>query len=429
MERSIQWPLMFVAVYLLTGTFCETEVPDGKLRDPKFSIFQIIKFQNGPCRGGTTNRNGTCFTAAECENQGGTKGGDCADGFGVCCITMLAAGATTSLNQSYIVRGSSDSTALETGNHEYTICPCSTDVCRIRFDFTDFMIAGPYSSAGSNSAAALAANNVEGDSVGDCLTDTFSITGVSPTGGTPIICGMNTGQHVIVDSDGSTCHKVSLGIGQGTTMRSLDIMVTQYRCGEEIAGPPGCLQYHTEPAGMIRSFNFPNQAPAANVAGSVTHLSNQKYQICIRQPAGTNWICYVPCTSVAGAENGNTVTAQSSFGLSISPDAAASKSGVDAACDSDYITIPGGISDVNAMLATPPSAPTATRLCGREFNSATAQAFAANTKVCSTTMPYTVGVNFDANEVDANKANAMGHELAKAPGGIIGFSLCYTTST
>ena len=32
---------------------------------------------------------------------------------------------------------------------------------------------------------------------------------------------------------------------------------------------------------------------------SVTHLSNQEYEICIRTPSGVNHICYIPCTAPA----------------------------------------------------------------------------------------------------------------------------------
>ena len=45
----------------------------------------LSRFQNGPCAGGN-NMNGTCYTEAECESRGGTNGGTCASGFGVCCI-------------------------------------------------------------------------------------------------------------------------------------------------------------------------------------------------------------------------------------------------------------------------------------------------------------------------------------------------------
>ena len=54
-------------------------------------------------------------------------------GFGVCCILILSDGGTTSLNNSYLVQASS--TALGVGSREYTGCPCSSDICRIKFDF------------------------------------------------------------------------------------------------------------------------------------------------------------------------------------------------------------------------------------------------------------------------------------------------------
>jgi len=113
---------------------------DGEERDSRFSLFQIIKFANEPCIG--SNRNGTCFTKAECENEGGTESGSCADGFGVCCIRILGDGDSTSLNQSYIYQASS--TSLGVGSRQYTICPCSSDVCRIKFDFTSFNLAAPF---------------------------------------------------------------------------------------------------------------------------------------------------------------------------------------------------------------------------------------------------------------------------------------------
>ena len=45
----------------------------------------------------------------------------------------LTTGGTSSLNNSYI-QVTSD-TRLSTGSTQYTICPCSDDICRIKFDF------------------------------------------------------------------------------------------------------------------------------------------------------------------------------------------------------------------------------------------------------------------------------------------------------
>ena len=51
-----------------------------------FSIFQIVKFNNDHCNAidGTI---GTCYTASECTAKGGEERGNCASGFGVCCVS------------------------------------------------------------------------------------------------------------------------------------------------------------------------------------------------------------------------------------------------------------------------------------------------------------------------------------------------------
>lgn len=415
------YSVALIGLYLISPICCFQEA----VRDPKFSIFQIIKFQNGPCTGGT--RNGTCYTSAECSNAGGTKDGTCADGFGVCCVTILKSGAATSLNQSYIV-----DTTGSTG--QYTICPCSQDVCRIRFDFTAFTLAGPYNQVGTPGALGtqgdVSTTSIDlfyGDAVGDCLTDTFSIS--SSTGsGTPIICGTNTGQHVIVDTDGSGCSTVNVGIGATTTTtRSLDIMVTQFKCGDEMGGPPGCLQWFTTASGTVSSFNFPSQPATTTVANTVTHLSSQFYTSCIRKPVSTTSICFWPCNILAGIAIANMpATQQGSFGLSVSRNNAIAQAGAGSNCAADFISIPGSSIVIATMALAAGSQGTGDRYCGRTLNAdSTAQ---GNVSVCTNRTPYQIGVNFDENEAWAlATAKQNENEGAGAPGGIIGFSLCYQT--
>jgi len=389
-------------------------------RDARFSIFQIIKFANEPCVGST--RNGTCFTKQECEDQGGTESGSCADGFGTCCSVVLDEGGSSSLNQSYIVQASS--TSLTAGPMTYTICPCSTDVCRIRFDFTQMTLSAPDAPA---TGAGTAAGGDEASATGDCLIDTFSITG--PMGGSPVICGTNEGQHMIVDTDGSSCVTVNFGIGASSTTRQWDIMTTQYRCGEEAGGPPGCLQYHNSATGSFRSFNFPSQARGATVSDDVVHLSNQRYSICIRKPAGASYICYIPCTSqqTAAADD------QQSFGLSLSGAAAAQSVVGDTECSTDYIEIMGGTSIANVGIAGFIGGNNL--FCGRSFNSATDVAATIIASVCTTSVPFRVRVNFDSDEHNSGSnvaivdTNASDGEYLTRPGGIIGFSLCYATGS
>ena len=53
------------------------------------------------------------------------------------------------------------------------------------------------------------------------------------------------------------CNQASFLFGETTDTRDVDIKVTQYECGNEMGGPPDCLQFHTGSTGFIQSFNFP----------------------------------------------------------------------------------------------------------------------------------------------------------------------------
>jgi len=422
---------------IVTKISCSNEVMnekdvygnDGEERDSRFSLFQIIKFANEPCIG--SNRNGTCFTKAECENEGGTESGSCADGFGVCCIRILSDGESTSLNQSYIYQASS--TSLGVGSREYTICPCSSEVCRIKFDFTSFNLAAPF----TGTTGAVTAG-VDALRFGDCQIDTFSITSPGYTG-SPVICGTNEQQHMILDSDGSSCSKVNIGLGNGagTTAREWDIKVTQYTCGEEDGGPPGCLQWHTTATGSFRSFNFPLLARGGTVGSTVTHLSSQEYEICIRTPSGANHICYIACSSPNAAI---VVIDQASFGISIAG-ADASGNADNTYCSTDYLRITGGTTEALAQAGAIVALSPATLFCGRALTPANddrsiAVAYSATVSVCTFAQPFRVGVHFDADEfptvstiaiITAAAGTRATSETTTAPGGIVGFSLCYAT--
>lgn len=384
-------------------------------RKAKFSIFNIIKFENNPCVGGT--RNGTCFTEAECDDQGGEEDGECADGFGVCCIKTLECGQSVSLNTSFIVKTTSDTITQPSCN--YQICPCSSDVCRIKFDFTTFVIAGPVT-ATTVAATAGAAAVGTGGTIGDCVTDTANF--VSPGGkSSPIICGTNTGQHVFLDSNGNDCVSVNFAIGSTASTVSWDIKVTQYLCGNEMGGPQGCLQYFNSisGSGQISSFNYPVQASGTALADTVTHLSSQDYSACIRREATRTHICYIPCTTVTMATAGTGM--QSSFGLSVSDVAGIAAAAVDTECSTDFIEVVGA--NVVAIAAmTNAIVPIGNRFCGRYFNTRTSDG-AAPISLCTRSQPFKVGVFFDQSErTDASAMPEFGEEDG-FPGGIIGFCL------
>ena len=57
------------------------------------------------------------------------------------CLTVaLACGGSASENQTYLVQSS---VTTLTSPCTYTICPCSANICRIRFDFTVRILTGP----------------------------------------------------------------------------------------------------------------------------------------------------------------------------------------------------------------------------------------------------------------------------------------------
>ncbi|TRY61834.1 hypothetical protein TCAL_13320 [Tigriopus californicus] len=128
----------------------------------------------------------------------------------------LGCGGTSSENCTYLQQSGSSNPCT------FTICKCSSNICRIRLDFVvylgffSFSIAGP--SVGTTSVRAFSMN---GGAIGDCTTDTFSVTAPESVS-SPVICGFNTGQHMILDaSDG--CHLAAFDFGGTGTTRMFDI--------------------------------------------------------------------------------------------------------------------------------------------------------------------------------------------------------------
>merc|ERR1719362_541661 len=400
-----------------------TDTREGKV----LPVFQVVKFPNDVCAG--ASRNGTCYTAEECSTKGGTSDGSCASGFGVCCVFALSCGGSASENQTYLIQSS---VTTLTSPCKYTICPSSTDICRIRFDFTTMVLAGAV--AGTVTAAATAvgaAGTLNGPLIGDCVDDQFSISGGTGRS-TPTICGTNTGYHMIVDADstGNTCHTALFNIGgTTTTSRSWNVLITHYSCGDtDSSGWPGCLQYYTATANNIQNFGFPTSTTAA-VGAEVTHLSNQHYDICIRRASNFCYICYSPTIlATIIADGGTPEAAQISFGVSIGGIAAMPSSLISNTCTADWIELPGADTATIAAIAAA-ALTNGGRLCGRSLSSAagTTVAIATTGTVCARHLPFRVGVDFDSNEQDSSGAAiAVNTDDANgSPGGIIGFKLTY----
>merc|ERR1711992_214939 len=293
--------------------------------------------------------------------RNGVASGSCADGYGVCCVITLTCGATTRENCTYMSQDMSATPARDSDDSRscsYTICPVTSDVRRIRLELTTFDIEGPFTPAldgGAGATAGTVPTTAAGTAIGQCRGDQFvAATGL---GSSPIICGFNTGQHMILDTDGTMCVKAMFTFStSGNVQRSYRIHNVQFGGNNDMGGPTGCLQYYTGEMGTVNSFNW-------NGIGVGVHLANQDYNVCIRQRADACRICWAPITT--GTLTG--AVARGSFGVSngASPAGAMPKSGSDFACDAttaamqmqsnDFVTILGGNAAANniidAMLA------------------------------------------------------------------------------
>jgi len=386
-----------------------------------FPLFNVVKFENEPCNG-DSGRKGTCYTEQECGDLGGKKvGSTCADGFGVCCqFSEVKCGDSKSVNSTYLI----SSTVAASSSCTYEICPANSNICRIKFQFTKLTLANP----GLATAGASTAN--VGDSIGACSTDALHISTSGTGNGSPVICGTNTGQHMIMDSDGESCNNVNIVIGSSTaTTREWDIAVTQYDCIdttllENTAGPKGCLQYMTgDKNGAGRIDNFGSDITLTTFGASVTHLANQKYNICIRRHGTHNRICYQLVKDVSTSTSN-----QASFGLSIDDNAAAQSSTDDKCVGRDHITIPNAVEQSKSSTTSALDTHAAFKLCGRVFNNQHGQT--AIKTVCSNFQPFVVGVDFGFGEMTtATSATAINDEQKVHPSGAVGFHINFAQDT
>merc|ERR1719232_1454721 len=167
-----------------------TEDRSGK----SFSLFSIVQFPNQECTAASSSTTyGTCYTSSECTAKGGSSDGNCAAGFGVCCVIYSSScSGVISTNTTYIRNPSypSSYTPSSAGTCAYTVNKVSDDVCQLRLDFQT--MTGYYTGTS-----------------GLCGVDDFAAagqTGVDP----PTLCGTNTGYHMYVEFGNSATDTITL---------------------------------------------------------------------------------------------------------------------------------------------------------------------------------------------------------------------------
>jgi len=259
---------------LLCCPFLSFALPQER-QEKSFSLFSVLKWQNTGCQAvSDSNLQGVCYTKQECTDLGGEEDGNCAAGFGTCCIVKVKGttdnrGGTVTQNCSYIENVDFPAAEAATSANNYMITKCSSEICQIRLDF----IMG-------NFAQPVAATGV-------CTGDTVTVT-ASAGDRVPVLCGDITGQHLYFDAgDASATGTVAIATNAANAAggtKSWRIKVSQIECDSATRAPNGCLQYFLENTNTIQTFNWDGESARANMDGGL--LANQDYRACIRQNAG-----------------------------------------------------------------------------------------------------------------------------------------------
>jgi len=243
--------------------------PQGERKAKAIALFNVVTFPNVECQStkDTTNK-GTCFSSTECSDKGGTAEGNCASGFGVCCIVRITAetGGDVKVNNT-IIENKDYPTAYTTVSKTatYKLTPLNKEICFFRYDFIKMDLA-------------ITANT------GVC-DDKFNVAVPSAAGVSPsAICGLNDGQHLYSDvARVTSTTTVTIVTSTTTHSRKWKIKISQIGCDCPVLPDRGCTQFFTENCGTVTSLNF---------AATTQLLPIADLLICVRQNSGmcgTTW--------------------------------------------------------------------------------------------------------------------------------------------
>merc|ERR1712141_364318 len=89
-------------IFVAVTVFIVSVAAEDKLAK-HFSLFSVVTFGNEECTsdtsvtGGATQ--GTCYSSTECSDKKGMSSGNCASGFGVCCVFLHTTAATATITE------------------------------------------------------------------------------------------------------------------------------------------------------------------------------------------------------------------------------------------------------------------------------------------------------------------------------------------
>lgn len=419
---------------------------EDSLREQKhFSLFSVVTFKNEECSSEPTftggSVKGTCYTATECGDKKGTKSGNCASGFGVCCIFVSKTGVSATISENRTYLRNTLFPAIETTQPaaaiSYTIKKMQSDICQVRLDFDTFVIAGPANTEQKGTDGALTNCN-------DRMKTTASSNMFVPE-----LCGVLTGEHLYVDigpdSTDNVVFKFEFSIvttnvpTPANAMRTWSIKTSQIPCWAPYRAPDGCHRYFMQPTGTIISPNFAKvPAGTSRAAGQLlsgTDLLSQDLKTCLRREKGMCCTRFQVCQQYGGIDltvnaccaSGTVLTFTTSIitegwsfhshlgeatnDLAIgSATAGGNDQGlVDGGCSVDYVDIPDSTTGIKAFGA---AVQINSRYCGARFGNVpflTAAGHLTHAPVYDCTEPFEVTYRTD----QMNQLGAVNSAAAK----------------
>merc|ERR1711935_672783 len=257
-------------------------------------LFSVVTFPNDECKTiMTPSMSGVCVTSEECSNSGdtiATASGNCASGFGVCCMRRIVAPGSITQDLTHIQN--EDFPSAEAALRATAPVPPATDravnimgganICALKVEFITVQLLNP-------------------SATGVCGEEEISVRtpARNPGAGFGVenLCGVLTGQHIFVDvapAVGAMAMTLNIDTSNLSGDRMWKILIRQIQCDDVNRPPGGCLQYHTGLSGQLTSFN------GARTGDAHQMIQNQNYKICIKRAAGMCGVTYREATSGAG---------------------------------------------------------------------------------------------------------------------------------
>ncbi|XP_053604558.1 uncharacterized protein LOC128671812 isoform X2 [Plodia interpunctella] len=150
----------------------------GKGRTRFLEVFEVVEFEHVACIS-SSGLEGTCLPENECQNTKGSPMGTCADGYGTCCVIEFKCDDHTVASSGWFTNPGFPSPSTERLSCALSIHKSSEDIKQLRLDFMNFELLPPTG--------------------GTCQEDQFIVSGQNVNNMIPIICGVNTGQHIYIE--------------------------------------------------------------------------------------------------------------------------------------------------------------------------------------------------------------------------------------